>query len=67
MNWNPALLSVFYSVLGLVILCLGFYVVDKITPGSMWEEINQKQNVALAILAAGFAIALGIIIASAIH
>ena len=67
MNWNPVLLSALYSVLGLAILCVGFYVVDKITPGDIWEEIIQKQNVAVAVVAAGFAVALGIIIASAIH
>jgi len=67
MNWMPVLQSVSYSILGLVVLCLGFYVVDKITPGSLWEEIIHKQNVALAVLAAGFAVALGLIIASAIH
>jgi putative membrane protein len=67
MNWLPMAQTLFYSVFGLVILCLGFYVVDKLTPGDMWDEIIQKHNVALAVLAAGFAIALGLIIASAIH
>jgi len=67
MNWNPVLSSIGYSVLGLLILCVGFWAVDKITPGHIWDEIIHKQNVALAVLAAGFAVALGLIIASAIH
>lgn len=67
MNWTPMLSSIGYSVLGLVIMIVAFVIVDKFSPGELWREIIDKQNTALAILAAGFAIAVGIIVASAIH
>lgn len=66
-NWTPVLSSIGYSVLGLVLMILAFVIVDRLTPGKLWSEIIEKQNSALAILAAGFAIAVGIIVASAIH
>jgi putative membrane protein len=59
--------SVLYSFIGILILFITFWVIEKITPENLWKEILEKQNVALAILAAAFMIALSIIIASAIH
>lgn len=66
-NWGPVLSSIGYSVLGLTIMIIAFVIVDMFTPGKLWREIIDKKNSALAILAAGFAIAVGLIVASAIH
>ena len=60
------LASALYSVLGIVMLVLTFVVVDKLTPGSLWQEIMDKQNRALAILAGCMAIGISIIIAAAV-
>ncbi|MEY5048592.1 MAG: hypothetical protein RLZZ175_1951 [Bacteroidota bacterium] len=59
--------SVLYSGIGILILLLSFWVVEKITPENLWKEILVNQNKALAIMATGFMIAIAIIIASAIH
>lgn len=59
--------SVVYSVLGVAILVICFVVIEKIAPENLWKEIVDKQNVALAILAAGFMLSLALIISSAIH
>jgi uncharacterized membrane protein YjfL (UPF0719 family) len=67
MNWTPVLSSIGYAVLGIVIMVVAFVAVDKLTPAALWKEIIDKQNSALAILAAGVAVAIGLIIASAIH
>ena len=64
---SPILNSVVYALLGVVVLCASFWVIDRLTPGSLWQELLEKQNRALAIVAAGMAIAIGMIIASAIH
>ncbi len=56
-----------YALLGIVILLIAFWVVERITPENLWKEIIEKQNKALAIMAAGFMIAIAMIIASAIH
>jgi putative membrane protein len=42
-------------------------VLDKVTPYHLWREINEKQNVALAILVGSIAIGLALIVAAAIH
>jgi uncharacterized membrane protein YjfL (UPF0719 family) len=54
-------------LLGIVVLTVSFVICDRLTPGDMWKEIVQEKNIALAILAGAFAIALAQIIASAIH
>ncbi|MFY9309653.1 MAG: DUF350 domain-containing protein [Bacteroidia bacterium] len=59
--------AVVYALIGIVILVVSFWVIEKISPENLWKEIIEKQNKALAILAAAFMIAIAIIISSAIH
>jgi putative membrane protein len=56
-----------FSIVGLIILSISFWIFDKLTPGELWEEIVDKQNVALSITAAAMIIAMAQIIAAAIH
>ena len=64
----PAVLStLLYSAIGIVVFVVGFAILDLLTPGKLWEEIEQKQNVAVAIFAGAGAIGLAIIVAAAIH
>jgi uncharacterized membrane protein YjfL (UPF0719 family) len=44
-----------------------FFILDALTPGKLWDEISEKKNTAAAILMGSVAIALGIIVAAAIH
>lgn len=55
-----------YAAIGLVIFVLGFWLWDKATPADLWGEIC-RGNQAVAILAAGVAIGLALIISAAIH
>ena len=59
--------SLLYSFIGIIILLLSFWVIEKLSPENLWQEILINKNMALAIMAAGFMIAIAIIIASAIH
>lgn len=59
--------SFVYSILGILILTVSFYIIEKITPENTWKEIIQNKNTALAMIASAFIIAIAIIIASAIH
>jgi uncharacterized membrane protein YjfL (UPF0719 family) len=59
--------SIFYAIIGVVVLWLSFVVIDKLTPYKLWEEIVSHKNVALAIVVAGMFIAIGQIVAAAIH
>jgi putative membrane protein len=64
----PVLLATLaYTGFGLLIFVVGFLLWDRLTPVDMWQEICEKQNNALAILAGSIAIAIAIIIGSAIH
>jgi putative membrane protein len=64
----PALLAtLLYAVVGILVFVIGFIVLDLLTPGKLWQEIRDKQNVAVAIFAGAVAIGLAIIVAAAIH
>lgn len=64
----PVLLNtLLYAAVGIIVFVVGFIVLDLMTPGKLWEEINQKQNVAVAIFAGAVALGLSIIVAAAIH
>jgi putative membrane protein len=55
-----------YTIVGLVLFVGAFMVFDRITPGTLWKEILEEHNTALAILMGFIAVALAIIIAAAI-
>jgi putative membrane protein len=56
-----------FALIGVVMFILAFIVIDLLTPGKLWDEIGVKKNTAAAILMGSVAIALGIIVAAAIH
>jgi uncharacterized membrane protein YjfL (UPF0719 family) len=55
-----------YAVLGILIFVISFVVLDRLTPGSLWREIMDEHNTALAVLSGAIAIGISIIIAAAI-
>jgi uncharacterized membrane protein YjfL (UPF0719 family) len=59
--------SVLYALIGVIVFWISFVVIDKLTPYDLWGEIVEKKNTALAIIIAAKAIAIGIIVAAAIH
>lgn len=60
--------SVLYAFLGIAILVVAFVLVEVLTPKhNLRREILEKQNLAVAILAGFFMLAMAIIVASAIH
>ncbi len=59
--------SIVYAVIGVVVLWLSFVVIDKLTPYKLWDEICEKKNLALAIVVGAMFIAIGQIVAAAIH
>lgn len=66
---RPAALigSVVYSVIGIVLLALFFFIIDKITPYDLWKELIENRNQPLATVVAAFCLAIAIIVAAAIH
>ena len=59
--------SILYAFIGVVIFWLCFVIVDKITPYHLWDEIVHKKNMALAIVVGAMCIAIGMIVAAAVH
>jgi uncharacterized membrane protein YjfL (UPF0719 family) len=59
--------SALFALLGVAVFWLCFVIIDKLTPYSLWEEIVEKKNVALAIVVGAMCIAIGQIVAAAVH
>ena len=59
--------SLLYSFIGIALLFSAFWIIEKLTPQNLWKQILEKQNLALAVIAAALIIGISIIIASAIH
>ena len=70
LDWlKPAVFfgSILYALIGVAVFWISFVVVDKITPYDLCAEIIEKKNVALAIVVGAMCIAIGLIVASAVH
>ncbi len=59
--------AVIFALLGIVIFVLAFVFIDRLTPYSLWKEIVEEQNVALAVLLGALSVGLCVIIAAAVH
>ena len=59
--------SMLYALVGVLVFWISFLIVDKVTPYDLWGEIVEKKNVALAIVVGAMCIAIGLIVAAAIH
>ena len=55
-----------YALLGMLLVALGVWAVDRMTPGTMWKELIEEHNTALATVMAGVLVAFSIVIAAAI-
>jgi uncharacterized membrane protein YjfL (UPF0719 family) len=58
--------SITYSAIGVVMFAVSFALIRLISPFSLRKEIEEDQNVALAILIGAVILGLSIIIASAV-
>jgi putative membrane protein len=56
-----------FVILGLIVFALAFLVIAKATPFSVRKEIEEDQNVALAIVIASVILGSALIIAAAVH
>ena len=63
---KPIEFTLIFSVLGLALFALAFWVIVKVTPFSIRKEIEEDHNVALAIIIASMIFGIAIIVAAAI-
>ncbi len=59
--------SILYALIGVLVFWISFVIIDKLTPYNLWSEIVEKKNVALAIVIAAKAIAIGLIVSAAVQ
>ncbi|MBK6649915.1 MAG: DUF350 domain-containing protein [Betaproteobacteria bacterium] len=59
--------SILFALVGVLVFWISFVIIDKITPYNLWEEIVEKQNVALALVVAAMSLGICVIVAAAIH
>jgi putative membrane protein len=66
-HWAPMVAALIYATIGLVIFAVAFVLVDRLTPYSLWKELIDEKNTALAIVVGAVAIGISIIVSSAIR
>ncbi len=59
--------SIVFALIGVAIFWLCFIAIDKMTPYKLWEELVEKQNLALGIVVAAMCLGISLIVAAAIH
>ncbi|MGH9420314.1 MAG: DUF350 domain-containing protein [Thermoanaerobaculia bacterium] len=71
MDLSPALhtflVTLAWTLFGMIIFGIAFAIIVKIIPFSMRKEIEEDQNIALAILVGSVMLGLAVIIAATIH
>jgi putative membrane protein len=58
--------AMLFGLSGIVLLIIGYYLWEMITPYNLRREIHENKNVAVAIVAGAFVIGMAIVIASAL-
>lgn len=71
MQWDGILQNLLsaavFTALGMVLFVISFFVFDKITPYSLWKELIEEHNTALAIVIGSISLGMCLIIAMAVH
>ncbi len=56
-----------YAILGIMLFGLAFWIMEAVTPFSVRKEIEEDQNIALAIVIGAVILGLAQIVAAAVH
>jgi len=64
---NLAVTTLVFSLIGIALFTLAFLIIVKVAPFSTRKEIEEDQNVALAILIGSVIIGIAVIVAAAVH
>ncbi len=59
--------AVVFAVVGIAVFLAALFVVDRLTPYTLWREIIDEHNTALAVLLGAMSLGMSLIIAAAIH
>ncbi len=56
-----------FTLIGLVLFAIAFWIIVKVSPFSIRKEIEDDQNIALGIVIASVIIGIALIVAAAVH
>lgn len=58
--------TVIYSLVGIILMAVGFFLINLVTPFSIKKEIEEDQNTSLGIIIGAVIIGIAIIVAAVI-
>jgi putative membrane protein len=64
--WRLILDATLFGITGIVLLIIGYYVWELITPYNLRREIHENKNLAVAVVVAAFIIGMAIVIAASL-
>ena len=64
--WRLMLDAALFGLCGIVLLIIGYYLWELITPYNLRREIHENRNTAVAIVVAAFIMGMAIVIAAAL-
>jgi uncharacterized membrane protein YjfL (UPF0719 family) len=64
---NLVIQTLIFSIIGVVIFALAFWIIVKATPFSVRKEIEEDQNVAIAIVIGAIIIGIALVVGAAIQ
>ena len=64
--WRLMLDAALFGLSGIVLLIIGYYLWELITPYNLRREIHENRNVAVAIVVAAFIFGMAIVIAASL-
>lgn len=67
MDMGSILGALIYSLIGIVLFAIAFFVIVKISPFSIRKEIEEDQNTSLGIIIGAVIIGIAMIISAAVH
>ena len=59
--------ALIFTVAGLLVFAAAMATVDRFIPQRIWKGVVEEKNVALAVLVGAIAVAIGLIVSSAMH
>ena len=67
MQFSSTLTALLFAAIGIIVFAVAFIIVAKAMPGDLWRQALIEKNLQAAIILAGIALALGWIVAAAVH
>jgi putative membrane protein len=64
--WRMILDATLFGVIGIVLLILGYYIWELVTPYNLRRELQDNKNLAVAVVAAAFIVGMAIVVGAAL-